>query len=538
LFTPVDYKGRKLIDGGVVRNMAIDVALEMGAETIIAVDVGSKMGEMEKKKSTSAMKVLHRTRSIMSQAVRAEQLELIREEDILITPDLDGKVTFSDFEEVEIAVAEGRAAAQALESRLQALSVSPQNYEPFLQRQRSGVKPGGIPIAEVEVRGLNRVPRERILYRIETKPGTTLDLETLAEDLQRVYLIGEFQTVEFALEPAGDKVRLVIDATEKSWGPWYVRAGLALEANFEGTGNFQANLLLRRAEVNKLGAEWKSVVTIGDVDGIQTELYQPLSQRGTWFVAPGISAYRNDDERFNAGDEVKLANTKRMVATLDVGRALRQWGEIRLGVWGGKVEDEVIGEVEEENDVGAYRLQFAADRLDNAFFPREGTYGLLDSRFSRESLGADDEYDRLRILLIKAGSIGQASRNTLLGKIELGTDFNSGLPFYDEFRLGGFLNLSGLKRNQLRGPDLGLATLVFYRQVNREPGFLGNNYYIGGSLETGNIWQADEDVSFDNLRLAGSIFVGAETVFGPIYFGYGKADQQRSTFYVFLGRLF
>jgi NTE family protein len=493
---------------------------------------------MEKKKSTSAMKVLSRTRSIMSQAVRQEQLELIREEDILITPALDGKVTFSDFDEVEIAVAEGRAAALAAESRLRQLSVSPEKYDPFLQRQRAGVEPGGIRIAEVEVRGLNRVPQKRILHRIQSKPGTTLDLAVLSADLERVYLIGEFQTVEFALEPVGDEARLVIEATEKSWGPWYVRAGLSLEANFEGTGNFQANMIVRRAEVNKLGAEWKSVVTIGDVDGISTELYQPLSQRGTWFVAPGLWGYRNDDQRWIVDDQVVLLDTSWSVATLDIGRALQQWGEVRLGVWAGNTDNEIPGQQSEKSDLGAYRFRIALDRLDNAFFPRQGAAGVLDSRFSRDSLGADDEYDRLRFNFVQAGSFGRGSRNTLLGKLELGTDFSSDVPFYDAFRLGGFLNLSGLKRDQLRGPKKGLAALVFYRQLNREPGFLGNNYYVGASLEAGNMWQEDEAVSFDTLRLAGSVFVGAETLFGPIYLAYGKADQQRGTFYVFLGRIF
>ena len=49
MFTPVEIDGQLLVDGGVLRNLPIDVAQELGADRLIAIDVGSKLETMEGK---------------------------------------------------------------------------------------------------------------------------------------------------------------------------------------------------------------------------------------------------------------------------------------------------------------------------------------------------------------------------------------------------------------------------------------------------------------------------------------------------------
>jgi NTE family protein len=60
--------------------------------------------------------------------------------------------------------------------------------------------------------------------------------------------------------------------------------------------------------------------------------------------------------------------------------------------------------------------------------------------------------------------------------------------------------------------------------------------YAGASLEVGNVWQDRDDVGFDDLRVGGSLFLGADTILGPVYVGYGMADRGNDAFYLFLGR--
>jgi len=536
MFTPVKYDGKLLIDGGVVRNLPLDIALEMGAERIIAVDVGSRMAAMNND-APSAMQVLRRTSSIQTQAVREEVLEMLREQDILIRPELDGVITFSDFDAVAPAIELGREAAMSERARLKELAVAPERYGSFIQRQRSGIEVGPLRIDEIAIEGLNRVPEARILRRIRTRPGDPLDLDALHEDLERVYLIGEFETVEFRLESVAGLTRLIIEAQEKSWGPWYFRAGLALEANFSGTGEFLLNVLVRRAELNRFGAEWRTLVSVGSEDTILSDFYQPLSQAGTWFVGPRLYLNQDDDERLIVEGQEYLAEARVGKLKLHVGRALGQWGELRVGGYYGKAETDVRlpVQMEQTNTLGGYELRFAVDRMDKAFFPRSGTWLLLDGRASHEQLGADQEYERAALNFNKALSAG---KNTFFLRVRLGSDFGSDLPIYDDFELGGFLNLSGYRQDQLRGQRLGYGALIYYRRLNKSAGLMGMNYYVGASLEAGNAWLDTDTVTFDSLLPAGSVFFGADSLFGPIYLGVAKAEGAGTTAYLQLGRIF
>jgi len=95
-------------------------------------------------------------------------------------------------------------------------------------------------------------------------------------------------------------------------------------------------------------------------------------------------------------------------------------------------------ETSEKRDLGAARLEAILDQIDDAFFPRHGNSSTLELILSRGALGADDEYDKLSLTTLQAWTYG---KGTLLGRIALGTDLGSDLPFYDQFALGGFLNL-------------------------------------------------------------------------------------------------
>jgi NTE family protein len=62
--------------------------------------------------------------------------------------------------------------------------------------------------------------------------------------------------------------------------------------------------------------------------------------------------------------------------------------------------------------------------------------------------------------------------------------------------------------------------------------------YLGASLEQGNVWNARQDISFGSARTNGSVFVGLDTILGPVYFALGLNDDGGSAYYLFLGRTF
>ena len=79
---------------------------------------------------------------------------------------------------------------------------------------------------------------------------------------------------------------LDFSARRNSWGPNYLRFGVALQDDFKGQTIFNAAGRLDITELNSLGAEWVSDLQVGTAPLLATELYLPLSNVTRYFVAP------------------------------------------------------------------------------------------------------------------------------------------------------------------------------------------------------------------------------------------------------------
>ena len=107
------------------------------------------------------------------------------------------------------------------------------------------------------------------------------------------------------------------------------------------------------------------------------------------------------------------------------------------------------------------------------------------------------------------------------------------------FPLGGFLNLSGLAPDSITGRHFAITRALFYRQIGRGgEGFLNVPAYLGFSAELGNVWESRADISVGSAQRHGSVFLGLDTLLGPVYLGTGFADDGSTGFYLFLGRTF
>src|SRR5215470_7118098 len=95
VFTPVEIDNRILADGGLLNNIPTDVAKEMGADIVIAVNVGTPLGTREDIVSLPGM---------LSQIIGVATIESdrrhLRLANLAITPDL-GKYTLLDFQDVD-----------------------------------------------------------------------------------------------------------------------------------------------------------------------------------------------------------------------------------------------------------------------------------------------------------------------------------------------------------------------------------------------------------------------------------------------------
>ena len=129
---PVEMGRRQLVDGGLVRNLPIDIARSMGAEVIIAVNLGTPL--LKPEQITSALTVSVQMLNILTEQNVGRSLAELTPRDILILPEL-GDYSAADFDNLVKTVPIGEAAARKVADRLRALSLPPAQYAAVRAKQ-------------------------------------------------------------------------------------------------------------------------------------------------------------------------------------------------------------------------------------------------------------------------------------------------------------------------------------------------------------------------------------------------------------------
>lgn len=534
-FTPVLRDGRMLVDGGIVNNIPVDVVKAMGADVIIAVDVGKPSEEKKTDRADTLGDVLGNTYAIMQ---RPKQVAQMANADVLIQPET-WRYSASEFHRVAEIIPLGRQEAERVRAAFAAHAVSPDEYTAFLKRQRRPMPEPPV-LSDVVVNGCERVDPRVMRGRIFSVAGTPLSTDTVMSDLRRMYGLGEFEQIQFHLRPEPDgRAALIYDVREKPWGPTYLKLGLNLRSDFDNNAEWGILANLTRRSINRLGAEWRNELQFGDRQRVLSEFYQPVDARGFFFLAP---SFEYDDRVESVYDgETKTAeyDVRVVKARFDLGIQLRHYAELRIGpVWGKGSADVSTGASdlpELDEDLGGVVVRLTTDRLDRSVFPRDGYRAHIEYFGASEDLGSDRTYDRLYAYYKQFVSVGN---HTFLWGVTGGSSLGSDLPEYDSFKLGGPFLFSGLTEGQRRGSYLGVASLGYRLRLNRLAPSLGQATYLLFRGDMGNTWQDSDDVDVDNTLVGGSVGWGADTVLGPILLGYGLAEEGFETWYFSLGTSF
>lgn len=539
VFAPVELDGRLLVDGGLVENLPVDVAQEMAVDVVIAVDVGFQ--PVGRKELNSALAVSNQMLTIMMQRETARQRALLADGDLLIEPAL-GTLLSADFTAVARTIEVGAQAARAQAPRLAALGLDEARWQQYLAG-RAG--PQALPeIRFVRVDGRSARYRERIEAELAPVVGRPLDPQAMERHLSRLYGDDNFESVDYKVARDGDLTGIEVSARRKSWGPNYLRFGLELQDDLEGSNSFNAGVRALVTEANRYGAEWQTDLQVGASPRFATALYQPLGYASPWFVAPRLSVGRRLFDILDGDERLATYRVRNVEAGVDVGREFGSWGEWRVGLVRGEGKRNLlVGDPADPGlprrtdfDRGEIVAGFAVDRLDDVYFPRSGELFALEWHGPRAGLGADADADRISFDWQMARSRGRSTYVlSASGGARVSGDVDAVQDFYS---LGGLFNLSGLSPEAISGPHFGIARAIYYRRIGRgQEGFLNVPTYLGASLELGNVWESRSDMSVDTARTNGALFLGFDTFLGPVYLAAGFDEEGGRSFYLLLGRM-
>jgi NTE family protein len=533
-FAPVEVDGRLYVDGMLVRNLPVDVARKMCADVIIAVSLGNPVASREN--LGNALAVAGQAMNIAIESNEKAQLATLTDRDVAI-PVILKDITSGDFYKVPEAIPIGEAAARSVAATLARYSLAPAQYAAWRAGHREATSVAKVTIDEVRVVGLKVTNPEVVRTFITSKPGEVFNPAQAEQDATNLVERGDYSSVSSQLVTEDGKNVLLFNATEKAWGPNYLKFDGNLATDFKGDLAWGLRVDYEKRWLNDLGGEFRAAAQIGRPGLFLAQFYQPVEKTQTFYVMPAVYGGRARQTVYDKNSEVAEFDVTRYGARLEGGAALGGWGDLRLGVLRGKVNaTKDVGEdwvkAPGRSDTGAATARFYYDTLDKRLWATEGTLAYMSAYASKTGLGADENY---KVVEGRIGTVFSFGRNVFTVGARGGTDLGSKPPEYDQFRLGGLFQFSGYRVGQLVGREYALGTVQYRRRIADLNESFGTGIYAGASLEVGNVWKRLDGTSAHGVMTSGSLYLGVDSKLAPIYLGWGRSEGGRSTVYLYIG---
>jgi NTE family protein len=537
VLSPIEIDGRLLVDGGIALNLPVDVARDMGAEVVIAVDISSPLLPQETLRSV--LDVTTQLTNLLTRSGTLEQRAKLLPQDFLVIPQFQEELSSTSFALMREAVQTGYDAVMQRRAEFERLSLSEGAYTAHLAARRDP-RMRELPVVEfVRLENNAAIANSVVEARLgDIEIGEPLDVDAVERAMNTVYGLDYFQNVRYGLVTERGRTGLDMELDERSWGPNYLQLGMEYSSAAGSDVLFGLAASYLSTTINPLGGEWRATLVVGDEPALIADLHQPFGPKGLFFYAPSLNIESNQFNVFVGDERVTEAQLREGTLEFGVGRELSTWGEYRFGVRAAKGSFDLrVGDPtfinEEEFRRGEFFARFSVDTMDSASFPREGSVGSIEWRASRQRpLSADADFDQLLISGLRAKTWG---RHTLLGSLRYDATVSGEASDSRLFRMGGFFDISGINRNQLSGQHAARLGASYYRRIGDLALFPA---LAGFSVELGNTWAARGDISASGSVLGGSFWGGVSTPVGPIYIGYGRAEGGEDAFYVTLGRVF
>ena len=171
IFTPVRTGDHIYADGGLLNNIPIDVAKEMGADIVLGIHLETQ--PLSPTAPLSSFAVLGESISVM---IAANELRSMEQADLLVTVPLQ-KYNALDYGAADAIIKAGYDAAAAKEKVLIAFSVSEEEWQTYLANRNARKKTTPIP-EFVQVAGTGKELADSIEKRMATDVGKPVDTKT------------------------------------------------------------------------------------------------------------------------------------------------------------------------------------------------------------------------------------------------------------------------------------------------------------------------------------------------------------------------
>jgi NTE family protein len=539
IFTAIDYKDTKLVDGGVVRNFPVRDVKDMGSDITIGVNLSQALAKADQ--LNSAVDVIYQIAFFKDADDFAEERKLCN---VLIEPPMDD-YSAGSFGSSEELLALGKEWGRKYYPVFKKLADSLRLINPdYHFRQDRLPKYKKIVIDDFEFNGLKTTTKTSFHNRLNLKAGQEYDGVEIAKAVRKVFGTLNYNRIAYRWDPTTDgHARLVFDVIENPKN--YLKLGL----HFNTFGNVALTTTL--ASKNFLADRSKAIAKFNISENFRMLLQQNQSfgkQENNnvifsfYHERMNLPIYREFEQkylyrnRFSQAD-VKVQRTFGRHTALGTGMS---WENYRL-----RPKVAGVAQVEAANTYWHSYLYYERNTLNQKHFPTSGwkinsRLGVIfhqrpDDLFLEinDSTGIGqlsfENYGQLRINIENFKPIN--AKFTLLTQLNTGMNLKDNQSFLNFFAVGG---LTDFLRNQITFAGLNeyevhtnsIAVLMtglqyspftnLYTTLRANIALYDFTYELPEAFDTGNF-------------LSGYSFtVGYASALGPIQLSAMYNDQSRN----------
>lgn len=516
MFTPVEYDDRLLVDGGLVRNFPVSDCVDMGADIIIGVNVGS--GLLKRDKLNSLVRIMEQSIAFQGAYSTEEERKLA---DILIEPEVS-EYQITEFTKGEELIALGEDAARKHLAELDSLV---ENYE-LKSRRIPMANPDKVYIENIRFEGLEKVSKNLVIGKMSLDENSRVSVDDIDTAISKLYGSGYFERVVYKLEWGNNGYILRIRVLEKNT--------TLFRFGFHYDSDNKSSLLLNTT--------FRNAVVMGSKVSIDLGLGDTRSFRWSEFVhtgwKPGFGLgwdiyYDKFDFIYRIdGEQIASLNIQNTGSIMDFSTIFSNSFTAGMNIDLRKIKTtgEIIPEEWETADEQSLWLRNAfyirVDSRDKAIYPTGGISLYLEVKnfYCQKQLEYVDE-NFTRIFLNGEVIIPICKRLSWSAGGFLGIFDTDELPNEEVFYLGGFSAkdnarpFAGLNFGEIAAKEAYTGTL----KLQYEP---WDGFYLSARYDLGTAKQDFLGFPADELFMqGGALSFGMNTPLGPIEYTLMYNDQ-------------
>jgi len=533
IFTPVRSGDHVFADGGLLNNIPIDVAKEMGADIVIGIHL--ETAPVSPTESLSSFSVLGRSISVM---IAANELRSMEQADILVTVPLQ-KYDALDYSAADAIIKAGYDAAASKAKVLSAFSVSETEWQQYLA-DRAGRKKT-TPVPEfVQVIGTDSEMADSIERELAKNVGTPVDTVKLDQQIMTLSGQGRFSNIGYSMVEKNGTQGLQVQTEQKPYAPPVVRPLILIDGSDYNNVLFSIGARVTFLDFGSYRSELRNNVIVGSQYLIDSEYYHPLTPTSNWFVAPRVGANSVQENLYNENTLIASYRSRQVLGGADVGYGFGNKSELRFGYEGGyeRLSPEignssVLPTV--SGGIGDVRLQFQLNTLDNPVIPRSGNSLQIYTKGFNANPAAPSAFPLSEIQSQNFFRLSQPSSVFLAAYGGSSYGYKTGIP---PFSLGGSQRLLAWGSNELLTNQYFLGQAGYIRELLTLPPLLGSNVEFIGLYEVGKTYKLPLGPSPPNLPMDGAAGIIVNTIFGPVEVAGAVGDYGHARFFFRVGRVF